>query len=557
MTNFSRLFLYSTLIGLLATPLTTISAQEDTPPATPQETDEEKQVETLRSTLGYIHQLRSEMKELSSKLKKLDGEEKKKTLEDYRETQRKLGALESDFRRIASGINSAIFEEESKGLDWEKEVVELVSPLVNQLKSLTARPRKIEKLRQEIETAKAKLPEIRKALVNLKRLATKNPDKDLQRELRETIKEWKAQDKTVCSQLAVASHQLQEMTKEKKSLVESSQEILKIFFKSRGKNLLFAIGAFISVFFVLRLFHRFIYRFSPLHTRANRPFYIRFFDVLYHIITALGSLGAMLIMLYISGDWMLLSLAIIFLIGVVWTTKQTIPVFWNEIQMLLNIGTVREGERINYNGIPYRVVSLNLSTTLVNPELGACEVRLPIRELLDSISRPVYGDEPWFPSRPKDWVILSDGCRGQVSHQSPDMVKINLPGNSSKLYPTSAYLGLNPINISKGFRISTAFGISYKHQPIAVTEVPRGLKDFLETRLAEEQFDHMVTKVSVEFKSANASSLDFEIFVDFTGEAAPKYATLSRALQKYAVEACNAKDWDIPYQTLTIVNEGS
>ncbi|MDF1665581.1 MAG: hypothetical protein P1V97_27730, partial [Planctomycetota bacterium] len=265
-------------------------------------------------------------------------------------------------------------------------------------------------------------------------------------------------------------------------------------------------------------------------------------------------LMGMLIVLYLSGDWMLLSVAIIFLVGVLWTTKQAIPIFWKEIQMLLNISTVREHERIIYNGIPFLVASLNLSTTLENPALENCAIRLPVRQLLGYVSRPTSPDEPWFPSNCGDWVMLSDGSTGLVKHQTPEMVQLVVGGGSLKTLPTTQFLAMNPTNLSQSFRIGSTFGISYKHQAISLTEVPAFLAAFVTQRLQEEQYQALVIGVSVDFKAANSSSLDYEIGVEFHGQAAPDYHKLKRLLQRFAVEACNLKGWDIPYQTVSIVN---
>lgn len=542
---FLSLFLFS--------PSPTLAQEDDA--KTRKRAERKQQLQTLDATLGFILDLRKEVKRLGEALKELEGEERKKAALLYKQKSVKLQSLEQDFKRIASGLDAVHFVGDGdKPLKWEKEVLDLVSPLINELKSMTAKPRKIEKLRIQVAHAEEIIPEIKDALKNLKRLTERTKNPSLQEELKLLSKEWEDREKTAKSQLTVARLQLQELTKEDKTLVESSSDIVKVFFKSRGRNLILAIATFLGIFMLLRLLHRLIYALSPLHKRPKRPFYIRLLDVAYHIFTILGSLMGMLVILYLSGDWMLLSVAIIFLFGVLWTTKQAIPIFWKEIQMLLNISTVREHERIIYNGIPYRVASLNLSTTLENPALENCSIRLPVRQLIGTISRPTSPDEPWFPSHCGDWVMLSDGSTGLVKHQTPEMVQLLVKGGSLKTIPTTTFLSMSPTKLSERFRIGSTFGISYKHQAQSLTEIPAFLTQFITQRYQEEQYQALLITVAVEFKAANSSSLDYQLAAEFHGQAAPDYYKLERLLQRFAVEACNIKGWEIPYQTVSIIN---
>ena len=59
-------------------------------------------------------------------------------------------------------------------------------------------------------------------------------------------------------------------------------------------------------------------------------------------------------------------------------------------------------------------------------------------------------------------------------------------------------------------------------------------------------------EVRVEFNSAGSSSLDYAVMVFFSGNAARSYGTLTRAVQRWCVDACNAYGWGIPFTTLTV-----
>jgi hypothetical protein len=286
----------------------------------------------------------------------------------------------------------------------------------------------------------------------------------------------------------------------------------------------------------------------------KRSLYARLIALIYHILTFICATGALLLVLYISGDWVLLGLAIIFLIGLAWAARQALPRFWEQVKLLLNLGPVKENERLVYNGIPWRVQSLNFYTPLVNPLLKGGMIRLPLRELTNLHSRPYHPDEPWFPCKEGDWLILEDGTYGKVVNQTPEMVELILLGGSHKIYLTSEFLRQNPNNISTNFRLNVTFGIDYQHQAMSTEEVPEKLQNKLIDSLSKAGFGNDIIDIVVEFKEAGASSLDLEVLADFSGRVAKDYKSLSRAIQKICVESCNKYGWIIPFTQLTLHN---
>ena len=110
--------------------------------------------------------------------------------------------------------------------------------------------------------------------------------------------------------------------------------------------------------------------------------------------------------------------------------------------MILNLGPVRQNERIIYEGIPWKVPKVNLYTSLINPALEGGEIRLPMRDLVTLHSRPNGEDELWFPCRKDDWVLLSDDTFGKVLQQTPDYAHIVKLGGTRKVNPTAEFLSL-------------------------------------------------------------------------------------------------------------------
>ncbi|MCF6149600.1 MAG: hypothetical protein E3K37_13185 [Candidatus Kuenenia sp.] len=482
-----------------------------------------------------------------------DQEQKTEIVKEIDKLKERLDSLRENFEEIATGLDREVFDTKpQKRFDWKEEVQVLVGPIINEMKSITARPRLIESLRTQVTYNEKKIQFIKNALRNIQELIAHVKDERLKRQLIALEREWYDKGKQVSTQLTIAKYQLTEKENEKKSLLESGQKLAKVFFKSRGKNFIFSAIAFFLVFFLLRYIHKHIYRSSSVYRAAKRSFYVRLADVFYHIATFVGSTSALLIVLYVSGDWVLLGLAFILIFGLIWTAKQTLPRFYEQCKLLLNVGTVRENERVIYHGLPWRVASLNLYSYLVNPELKGGMIRLPIRELEGLRSRPFHQDEPWFPCKENDWVILADGTLGKVVIQTPEIVKILVVGGSDKTYSTVEFLQQKPTNISTVFCLHVTFGVDYQHQPICTSEIPDILKEIISKELSKSGYENDINSIVVEFKEAGSSSLNYSILATFSGRVAKDYYKLSRTIQKIAVDTCNKYGWIIPFTQITL-----
>jgi hypothetical protein len=510
---------------------------------------------TLRGILQSIVSLQNQIKAKESELELAQTEEQKTVIaNEMNDLLKQIDLLKKDFESVATGIDIEKFmAQPAKIFDWREQIQEIIGPIIEELKAITARPRELEKLRSEVAYYEKRLLLVNTALENVQKRINQATARLLKNQLSEVKKNWENKKKDMTNQLAIAQYQLEEKQKEGKSLVKSTQEMFRDFFKSRGLNLILALFAFFSVFFLLRYLYRVGYKYLHLDTLKKRPLFIRLADVIYHILTFLGATIALLLVLYISGDWVLLGIALIFLFSIAWTMKQTFPMFWEQIKFLLNLGTVREGERVMYNGLPWKVISLQLYTKLHNPALKGGLIRLPLRELIGLQSRPFHKDEPWFPSREGDLVVLTDGGIGKVILQTPEQVVIDTLGGCHKTYPTLLFLQQNPINCSiNTFGIFVTFGIDYAHQANITHDIPERLHQMLTEALQKEEYGKELLNLVVQFKEAAASSLNLFIAATFSGQVATSYYPISRALQRMTVEACNKYGWNIPFTQITV-----
>ncbi len=467
----------------------------------------------------------------------------------------KLAGLKDNFEDLATGVDLSNFDAERiRAFKWEEEALKLVQPLMLELNRMTARPRQIEHLRRQIEHLQNRMNAIERGLAHLKDLLKESniSNKVLRKHLENLYDTYLNNKTQLEDQLIVDQYQLDELLKQKESFWESGRQIFESFFKSRGRNFLLAIVMFLVVFFIMRIWHRLIHRYSPIHQKKERTFFIRLSDVFYHIITVVGSTFASLAVLYMTGDWLLLSFMIIVLFGIALSAKAGLPRVWKQIQLMLNLGTVREGERIIYNGVPWKVASLSLNSKLENPLLEPDTIRVRLTELFNSNSRNYHPDEPWFPSKIGDWVILADKTRGQVFSQTSEMVQLVLRGGSRKTYQTQDYLGLSPHNISADFRIKVVFGFDYKHQSAITEEIPAQLTGALKQGFVEKGYGDVVLQLKTEVQSAGHSSLNLVVIADFAGQTAAYYNRFKRIIQTLTIQACSANNWGIPFPQLTL-----
>lgn len=239
------------------------------------------------------------------------------------------------------------------------------------------------------------------------------------------------------------------------------------------------------------------------------------------------------------------------MLAIGWTLRTAIPRYWDQIKLFLNIGSVREGERIFYGGLPWEVRQINVFTQLYNP-VAKMTQRVPIDELVDMSSRPLLPDEPWFPCKKDDWVLLADGVRGKVIGISHEFVELVERGGAHKTYTTQDFLANSPLNLSVSFRLKETITIDYQYQKESTSTIPDILEQYIQKRIQEEGYADDLMSLRVEFQAAGASSLDIVVITDFKGKQAPLYNRLRRSIQRWGVDACSENNWLVPFPQLNI-----
>ena len=561
---------YIFFLIVVSAALTTISpsnAQETSPqtktsPGTEEtpvskQTGEATSLEMLQSLQRLKDSLKKRMAEKRQLIKKTASETEKTYLEaELQSLDEQLAGAVVDFERIATGVDVGLFaKKKAEHFNWKNELVSLVEPGIMELKRITVKARHKTKLKDQLSSYENLVPVAVKARTRIENLIEKAEDPKLKKELKGLLPEYKGLESQIRNKLDLVRLQLEEIAREETSLIESSQRSVKNFFKTRGLFLLVAVLICCGVVFILRLFYRSFIRLIPGYRAKYRPFHIRALELIFRVLTLVASLLAVVLVFYAFEDWVLLSLAIILLMGIAWAAKHTIPQFVHQSRLMLNIGAVREGERIIYQGVPWLVKHINVYSVLENPVLDM-RLRVPIENLMDQTSRQFHPSEPWFPCRKNDWVILSDGTRGGVVSLSHETVELVQRGGARKSYLTPDFLAMTPLNLSVNFRLKVPFGVAYELQSEVTGAIPERLETYIREQIETEGYADDLLNLRVEFAEAGASSLDLVVIADFKGSQAPLYNRLKRAIQRWCVDAATQYGWDIPFPQLTVHKSG-
>lgn len=533
-----------------------IVAYAQTNGAVPEDSAADKTLETLVSFVKLRNDLLQDINNINQQIDSAQSEAEKSGLRQQRiQLEADLRSTTRNLEDIAAGVDiSSLRTQAQEEFNLQKEIFSLLKPALDEMKEMTSHVRLKSDLRDKITYFSERLPLLEQALANNERLQQQSSDESLVASLQSTAEVWSKQQAFMQSELRAAQLQLEKLEAAETSLAEASQNYLKSFFQKRGLYLIEALLVVVAIFLLSRLSYAAMQRQVPGFQRKHRSFRIRLLELTHRILTALLLILGPMIVFYLVEDWVLFSLGILLLLGIALTLRHALPRYLHQIQLFLNIGSVREGERIMLEGLPWRVEQINVYCTLVNPVAGISQ-RVPIDEMVDLKSRPAQSDEPWFPCKKGDWVILSDGVRGKVIGISHELVQLVERGGAQLTYQTGDFLAASPRNLATNFRIKETLGISYSLQRESTVSIPDTLQRFIQQRVEDEGYGEKLLNLRVEFAQAGNSSLDLAIIADFEGELGDLYNRLRRAIQRWCVDACTANDWEIPFPQMTLHGE--
>ena len=512
--------------------------------------------DTLATLVSFV-KLRNELlQDIKALNKQIDSEqseaEKVKLKQELEKLESDLRATKRNLENIAAGVDiSRLRAEKEEEFNFQKEIFALLKPALDEMREMTSHVRQKSDLREKIVYYEERLPVIEQALANINRLQEQSKDKSLKKSLKATAGIWRKQQAFMQSELQAARLELEKLEAAETSIAEASHSYLKSFFQKRGLYLTEALLLVLAILLLSRLSYAAMQRYIPGFRKKHRSFRVRLVELAHRILTVIMVIFGPMIVFYLVEDWVLFSLGILLLLGMALTLRQALPLYWHQVQLFLNIGSVREGERVLMEGLPWLVERINIYCTFSNP-MADISQRLPLADLIDLKSRPARRDEPWFPCKKGDWVILSDGVRGKVIGISHELVQLVERGGAQLTYQTSDFLAKSPRNLVTNFRIKETLGISYSLQKESTTSILETLHRYIQQRAEQEGYGEQLLNLRVEFAQAGNSSLDLAVIADFKGELGDLYNRLRRAIQRWGVDACTEYGWEIPFPQMTL-----
>jgi len=524
----------------------------------------ERNLATLESLAASLAEAIEERDTLVAEAERADISEDRRMeiLARAEHARERIRQLRGGFRDIIGGVEAADFETaEETETTIQDQLTEFIKPILSALQEPTSRLREMEDMRNARDVWSARRDSSDRVIARIAAIDEANRAGDnnerVAAELQAARRQWEARRSEAAGQIEVLTLQIEDRERSTPSFWQAVTAMIGDFVKSRGLNLLLALVAAVIAFMLTRRIYAWFRHISPVHHKKGGTLLGRASDLIALSTAIFVAITCVLIVFFARGDWLLLTISLILLVGILWAGKTALPPYVEQIRMLLNLGAVREDERIIYRGLPWRVESLGFYTYFQNPALHGGRMRVPLRDVMGMISRKARSDEPWFPCRQGDWVVLADNTHGQVVHQTPEQVVMKRRGGELKTYQTKEFLELAPENLAPGFRVRSIFGIDYAHQAICTTEVPAVFREAVHAALVTEFGADAVRAVVVEFNEAGSSSLDCLVKADLTHVAAPRYRYIPRLMQSTCVDVCNERGWRIPFTQVTLHRAGA
>ena len=503
---------------------------------------------------GIISLQHKILKDLRAKLDQNPTQLTKIALEgQVAESEKILKNAEVAFESIVTGgLDLEKFKEgPDQSFDWQSDLIEIIQPIFQSLKDLTEQPRAIERIRKTIEFYQQNLSEVENSILKIEEWSQAEVDRATRGQIQTIQEDWRKRKAEAQRNLELFQLQLRNLQIRQESIWTSVWSAFGAFLTGRGLNLMLAVLATMAVWFGMRTFLRFMVPKEGVDEFQTRSQYSRVLFYTYRILMMMASTAVFLIVLYVTGDWLLLGLALLILAGIAIGLKKYLPQFLAEAKLLLNLGAVREGEMVTYEGVPWIVKSINIYSHLVNPVLEGGELRMPLGEMSQLISQPIAEDEPWFPSNLHDYILLPDGSFGQVVIQTPEFVQIK-SREMIRTFLVSDYLNLGIKNLSMGaFACVGNFGISLEHQEICLDLVPNAFERSVGLFIDQNGLQPFLEELSVELSSIQSGSIQYFLYVRMKSPAAKYYWKILRIMQQACVATCNSERWKVENPDIT------
>ena len=511
-------------------------------------------LQRLAEITKNLASLRSQRNQLQSTITSSDPEKFVDERAELKTLADDIRNLQTTFEVVAlDGIDTSVMQPVVNGpFNWQQELADIASPVFDSLRSLTKRPRQMSNLRESIELADRRILVAERALDTLQTLPGEQATANTLDNLQQLQEDWLENLSRLQSARLSLQTQLDNLQADDHSSTITYWRNLKSFLSGRGLTILLAVVNGLIAWAILKLLWWIYTTRLTSKQQRRRTTWFRLASYGYQLFIVVIVVLTAIVTIYVREDLLLLAFAALLLLGSALSFRSMLPNYIDEVRLLLGVGPLREEELVQYNGLPWQVMSLNIDTILRNPALDGV-LRIPVEKACQLQSRPVR--EPrWFPSQTGDYIFLADGTFARVVSQTQESVELAIRGGMKHIVPTDQYYQMPITNLSAGehFGIALTFGLDYSLQAESLNDVPTLLQQCLRDHLASKGLDDDLSDLMVELSTANSSSLDYLIYATIKSKRAADYYRYERALTQGCVAACNRHGWSIPYPQLNI-----
>ncbi len=504
-------------------------------------------------------------KQIQNSLKQMKDEERIKELKSSLETLKaQEKSLESIFNKMAfGGVNPHVLANKTPNADdfkWQEELLVIVKPLFAEMRSLTEKPRERDRLNYENAELEAKYKAISEGLRSLNSIPEDQISAETAKRITILRKQWTNYQQELLNQKNILALQLKELEATEVSLEERIKNALSAIFLGRGLILLMAVlaGAGVVLIFgvaVKRTYIGFEQK-RQKHRRSRKVnTRLRFLWIIYNVAVYVSAIMAFLSVIYIQGDMVLFGLAVLLIFFGIISLRNSAPKYVSELKIFMNLGAVREGERIMYRGIPWEVKRLSFYCTCVNPVLENGRIRISLSEIADLNSRPFNSEEEWFPTQVGDNIFLPDGSYAKVKRQTPEMVYLESFFREIMI-PAADFYSMKVQNVAAGFYVSPTFGLDYCHTDLPISEVSAAFEAKMRERLNDIGVMEYLRSISVQVKRIiYGQAIEYAVVMEYEGECAGSYFRIERLTNHACLEVCQEKGWKLPRQQISVSDD--
>jgi len=506
-----------------------------------------KKVATASSIAESQTEVASVIKEKEKELSNAKTSQEKATIEkELEELVKRKNTLKHEFTLNATGIDTDTLEQkDTKKLSVEAELTKVFSPLIVGLTEFTEPSRRIEFLRSHVAYYEQNTPKIRDGLKQVETLLVDTKNEVVKQGLLKEQAYWQQQEKEFNTKLQVAKQQLIEIENRKLSAVDAFNQFMQAVFSKRGLNIVLSIVFFFATFVILMFLRRLILLINPFSYIPRLRFVANIIDVLLYLFTFIIATLVLMVSLFAAGEVLALALVTIVLLGMGWALRNTLPQFVEQIKLLIGYGTVRQGEKVIYEGIAWEVESIGIYSYLINPFLTGGRVRLPIRDLIDLRSRPFGEKENLFPCKEGDYILINQKNWRRIITQTPQSITFDWHGMEESMQ-TREFVEQNIVNLSKTpFWLMGNLDIAYHHRFKLTNEITTKLTAYLEEEFKKTPYAEHLVLAWVGFGGMTDTSLKLYTWLRVQPEAAEKYSAMHVVLNKICLNAANHYGWDV------------